>query len=121
MHVLVKGDSEHQVLDIWGSRCAVTGSHTHDAIRASHIKPWSEATDDERLDPQNGLALVATIDALFDAGLISFASTGTMLLSSLLSDAERRILGIGKGSLARKPSTKTAKYLAHHREKRFKE
>jgi putative restriction endonuclease len=38
-------------------------------LRASHIKPWSDCSNRERLDPLNGLLLVAHIDALFDNGL----------------------------------------------------
>ncbi|HEV2950111.1 MAG TPA: HNH endonuclease signature motif containing protein, partial [Gemmataceae bacterium] len=88
---------EH-VLQLWGNCCAVTRSLTLYAIRASHIKPWRESTDDERLDPHNGLPLVASLDALFDAGLISFESSGKMVVSSKLKTAERRIFAIGKES-----------------------
>jgi hypothetical protein len=52
--------------------------------------------------------LVANLDALFDAGLISFESSGKMIVSSKLSMAERKIFGIGEGSLIMRPKAKTA-------------
>jgi len=52
---------------------------------------------------------------LFDAGLISFYSSGKMLVSSKLSRAEQSILGLIGKRLLKKPSSKTAKYLSHHR------
>jgi hypothetical protein len=83
-----------QVLRLWSNRCAVTHSAVLDAIRASHIKPWSESTNEERLDPRNGLPLVASLDALFDTGLISFEPSGIMMISSKLDASEQRIFGI---------------------------
>jgi putative restriction endonuclease len=37
---------------------------------ASHIKPWRESTNRERLDPANGIAACPTHDAAFDSGLL---------------------------------------------------
>jgi putative restriction endonuclease len=117
-----QGQFRTQVLQIWESRCSVTGSVTKAAIRASHIKPWRESTNEERLDPHNGLPLVASLDALFDAGLISFESSGALIVSPEVTPTERQIFGIGEQSLTKKPSAKTAEYLTHHRRKHgFKE
>jgi hypothetical protein len=117
---LGQGRFRQDVLKRWGNRCAVTGSQTCDAIRASHIKPWRDSTDDERLDAANGLPLVATLDALFDAGLISFEGSGRMVVSSELSSAERGIFAIVEASLAAAPSVNTSEYLAYHRENHFR-
>ena len=43
-------------------------------LRASHIKPWRDATDVERLDGSNGLLLSPHIDHLFDEGYLMFSS-----------------------------------------------
>lgn len=51
------------VLAAWENRCAVTGATM--CLRASHIKPWRSCSNSERLDANNGLPLVATIDVLF--------------------------------------------------------
>jgi hypothetical protein len=39
---------------------------------ASHIVPWSEPTEEERLDVNNGILLLPLYDALYDKHLISF-------------------------------------------------
>ncbi|RMG29911.1 MAG: HNH endonuclease, partial [Bacteroidetes bacterium] len=90
-------------------------------IRASHIKPWKDANDKERLDPYNGLPLIASLDALFDAGLISFKSSGEMITSSSLSESEKEIFGLHELFLTMQPHEKTISYLAYHRENVFKE
>ncbi|MGK5039939.1 HNH endonuclease [Janthinobacterium sp. GB1R12] len=55
---------------------------------------WQGATDQQRLDPHNGLPLIATLDALFDRGLISFADDGAMLCSPSLLGRHRELLGL---------------------------
>lgn len=113
-----QGKFREQVLEHWGGRCCVTGSEILAAIRASHIKPWCISNDDERLDPDNGLPLIATLDALFDAGLVTFASDGQLLTSRQL-DKEKKLLGLAGLRLAREPNAQTAKYLSDHREHTF--
>lgn len=114
-----QGNFRTSVLKLWNRRCAVTGSTTLDAVRASHIKPWRESTNIERLDPYNGLPLVASLDALFDIGLITFARDGELIISSKLSEAERDIYGLTGGQLLNLPPTKTGDYLVYHYEKIF--
>ena len=109
-----------QVLELWDNRCSVTRSAIGAAIKASHIKPWRYSNDEERLDPNNGLPLVGSLDALFDAGLISFKSSGTLIVSSLLSESERQIFGLNARSLTKKPAQRTALYLEYHRDRVFK-
>lgn len=82
------------MLASWGNCCAVTGVTSPEVIRASHIKPWRDSDNAERLDPYNGLPLVATWDALFDAGLITFTASGDMRGSPMLPDEDRRKLAI---------------------------
>jgi len=107
------------VLSAWGGRCCVTGTRTLDAIRASHIKPWSCSTDTERLDTNNGLPLIATLDALFEVGLISFADDGELLISAKVSSQERAILGLSHACMIQTPPAEVQAYLRHHREVRF--
>ena len=40
-------------------------------------------------DPFNGLLLIPNLDALFDGGLISFAESGEIMSSSLLSEDDQ--------------------------------
>ena len=109
-----------QVLKLWGDRCSVTNSETSDAIRASHIKPWRLSTNEERLDPNNGLPLIASLDALFDAGLISFDESGKLIVSSKLKATEQKIFGINNTALTRTPTEKTVEYLTYHRNHIFR-
>jgi putative restriction endonuclease len=115
-----QGAFRSAVLQLWNQRCSVTGSITQDAIRASHIKPWRTSTNEERLDPMNGLPLVASLDALFDGGLISFEDSGRILISSELSRHEQTIYGLNGAELTKKPSSKTADYLQYHRTKLYR-
>lgn len=115
-----QGAFRDQVLQIWGSRCCVTGSRTLDAIRASHIKPWRNSDDRERLDPYNGLPLIATFDALFDKGLVTFASDGKLLVLNQLDSNEKQLLGLDGRQLIRQPDNRTSDYLAYHRKSIFR-
>jgi len=58
---------------------------------------------------------VATLDALFDAGLIAFANDGAMLVSDRLRAEEREKLQLHRRRLRRRPDAPTAAYLAEHR------
>jgi predicted restriction endonuclease len=111
-----QGTFRKDVLQLWESCCSVTGASTLDAIRASHIKPWRTSTNDERLDPKNGLPLVASLDALFDVGLISFESSGRMLVSRKLPMSERKIFDVIGKALTKTPGSDTARYLLYHRQ-----
>jgi hypothetical protein len=82
------------LMDYWGARCPLTGITEPALLRASHIVPWSDCNDAQRLDVHNGLLLSALWDAAFDCGLISFADDGTARASSSLSPAARQVLGI---------------------------
>jgi predicted restriction endonuclease len=68
------------LMDYWGGRCPMTGITEPGLLRASHIVPWADCTDPQRLDVHNGLLLSALWDAAFDRGLISFADDGTVLV-----------------------------------------
>jgi hypothetical protein len=62
--------------------CRVTKVDRPEHLRASHCKPWRDcATNDERLNGENGLLLTPSIDHLFDRGFISFENSGELLIS----------------------------------------
>lgn len=73
----------------FNNRCAVSGLDVIAALRASHIVPWSDATNEERLNPKNGLLLAANLDALFDRYLISFDDEGQLIASPALTEDQR--------------------------------
>lgn len=111
---LGQGRFRRQVLEKWDNACAVTGCTVQAALRASHCKPWRACDNKERLDSNNGLALVANLDALFDVGLITFSADGAMQVSSRISAIERSTLGV-PASLRKRPSRALSRYLDHHR------
>jgi hypothetical protein len=82
------------LMDYWGARCPMTGIMDPALLRASHIVPWSECSDDQRLDVHNGLLLSALWDAAFDKGLVSFSDHGKPLASPRLSEVARNILAL---------------------------
>lgn len=110
-----QGVFRKSVLSRWNYRCAVTGSSL--VVRASHIKPWRACNDSERLDPNNGLPLVATLDALFDSQLITFKPSGVIQMSERIPTFERKCLGITTDmKLRREPTLEMRVYLENHRE-----
>lgn len=64
---------------------------------ASHIKPWRDSNNQERLDKFNGLLLLANLDKAFDLGFILFTDTGLVMISSQLE--EPQFLGRYEGLL----------------------
>ena len=71
------------LLDYWGARCPLTGITERALLKASHIVPWADCSDQQRLDVHNGLLLSALWDAAFDKGLVSFADDGTAVASQI--------------------------------------
>jgi hypothetical protein len=82
------------LMDYWGGRCPLTGITEPALLRASHIVPWSDCNDEQRLDVHNGLLLSALWDAAFDQGLVSFGDDGIPLASSSLSAVARQALAV---------------------------
>lgn len=108
---LGQGNFRRNLLQEWQS-CAVTGYQMQAMLVASHIKPWRASNNFERLDPANGLLLVANLDKAFDKGFISFDRQGKILIASILERPE--VLGIHSGlQLAIRPEHD--KYLSYHR------
>lgn len=105
---------------IWKNSCAVTGCSTVDLLRASHIKPWHNSDNNERLDQYNGLLLTPNLDAAFDSGLISFDDDGSILISKKLSEEQKAILGIEDRMSLRRIDEEHQKYLKYHRNQVFK-
>jgi putative restriction endonuclease len=75
-------------------RCRITGVENRDHLRASHCKPWRDATNDERLDGENGLLLTPSIDHLFDRGFISFEGDGALIISPVAHLPSLKRMGV---------------------------
>jgi len=102
------------LLKYWGA-CAVCGVSEPAVLRASHIKPWRDASNAERLDPANGLLLAAHLDALFDAGLITFEHDGKIRVSPLLAADDIRQLGLSPTMQLCRITGEHEPYMEHHR------
>lgn len=64
--------------------CRVTGVRQLHHLRASHIKPWRDSTNEEKLHGCNGLLLAPHVDHLFDRGFITFEGDGELVVSERL-------------------------------------
>lgn len=83
------------LLNQYQHKCAFCNISTDSMLIASHIKKWSDCSNNhERLDVNNGLLLCAHHDALFDKHLISFDSNGNLAVSPTLSQIDILNLGI---------------------------
>ena len=109
------------LMDYWEKSCAVTGVQNPTLLRASHIVPWATCvSDEERLNVHNGLLLVATLDAAFDSGLISFDDSGLILISGKVSGEDQTASGIEPTMRLNRSNDEIRKRLAWHRSKLFK-
>jgi putative restriction endonuclease len=76
------------------SSCRVTGVCNPIHLIASHIKPWRESSDSERLCGANGLLLTPSIDHLFDRGFVSFDDNGIVLVSPIADPESLPRMGV---------------------------
>lgn len=113
-----RGQFRKDVLRMWRQCCAVTGCKLRTMLRASHIKPWRACDDREKMDPYNGLPLIANIDVLFDAGLITFEDDGRLIKSTLLQIHDGDFMGIPENPKVELQESHH-EYLDYHRSKIF--
>jgi HNH endonuclease len=99
--------------------CRVTHVSAPEHLRASHMKPWRECSDAERLDANNGLMLAPHIDHLFDQGYITFGSDGSLMTSDKLDHAVMDSWNLAMGSDPKPLSPLQEHYMSFHRTKVF--
>ncbi|WP_438404322.1 HNH endonuclease [Aeromonas hydrophila] len=87
---------------------------------ASHIKPWSESNNAERLDGNNGLLLSPHIDKLFDRGWITFTDAGDLLCAEPSIEQALQLWGIELPLNVGQFNTGQAAFLEYHRDEIFK-
>ena len=113
------------VLSAYENTCCVTGIDIDPLLVASHIKPWTDSNETERLNPQNGLCLNALHDRAFDRGLIAITDDYAIAVSSTItrctSDAVRKMLLWYNGQKIKLPSRFLPRtdFLAWHRDNVF--
>ena len=92
---LLQNKFRKELFDIHQS-CVVTGFSRGQFLIASHIKPWAKSTNEEKIDPYNGLLLTPNIDKLFDENLISFDFKGNVLISKILQPSDIQFFQLPK-------------------------
>jgi len=110
-----QGAYRKRIIHRWEYKCAVTGFSKLDILIASHIVPWAEANDNERLDVDNGLLLSPTYDALFDRNLISFENNGKIILSDAIDTKAYEKIGVTGKEKIINLSLYNHSYLDRHR------
>jgi len=111
-----QGWYRRKLIEKWNNRCAVTGFDNEKILIASHIVPWSESSDKERNDVENGILLSPDLDGLFDRHLISFNNKGEIVISQNLKDTDLDLLGISRNMKLSKVTEGMIKYLDIHRQ-----
>jgi putative restriction endonuclease len=74
--------------------CRITRVARMEHLVASHIQPWRDSSNEQRLDGENGLLLTPTVDHLFDKGFISFENTGQLIVSPVADPVSLKRMGI---------------------------
>lgn len=98
--------------------CKICGLKNEPFLIASHIKPWSKSTDEERLDVYNGFLLCPAHDSLFDKGYISFEEDGSIIISPSLDNESKRLLQVDE-FVRIEIEDEHKKYLKWHREEQL--
>lgn len=111
-----QGYFRNALLEKYDNKCAVTKSELDKILIASHIVPWSESTEEERLDLNNGILLSPLYDALFDKHLISFKNNGDIVIGTQLNAEEVIMLRIDQSATI-EVNEEMKSYLERHRNK----
>lgn len=110
-----QGEYRRRILERWNNTCAVNRSTIKEILIASHIIPWRDSTNKERLDVENGILLSPNYDALFDRHLISFEDNGQIIISRHIDQADLLLLGISGNEKIKALTAKNIEYLKRHR------
>ena len=101
--------------------CRITFVDNPAHLIGSHIKPWRESTNEERLAGSNGLLLTPTADHLFDRGFISFEDSGEVMVSPVADVTSLKRMGLDPQRPPRPQAFNTDQkfFLNHHRREIF--
>mgnify|MGYP002626128193 CR=1 FL=1 len=113
-----QGEFRDDLIRYWHG-CSISTFNKTDVLIASHIKPWRDSNDKERLDLFNGLLLLPNYDKLFDKGYISFDSSGKILYSRYITDKDKQILNMDDSMHLLRIEDNHRHYLEYHNEHCF--
>lgn len=108
-----QGIFRNNLIQYWEG-CSISGCQFFDILIASHIKPWAESNNTERLNTFNGLLLLPNFDKLFDKGYISFNSNGKIIFSNFFPQTDRHLLNIPPNTSLKKVEEKHLSFLKYH-------
>jgi hypothetical protein len=111
-----QGAYRKSILHRWEYECAVTKFDDPRILIASHIVPWRDSIDEERLDVDNGILLSPTYDALFDRHLITFNEKGKIVLSDQIMKDSFSKIGVTGSEELQKVHEGNITYLRQHHE-----
>ena len=100
--------------------CCLCNVSNPQLLIASHIKPWSECEDSEKLLVDNGFLLCPNHDSLFNKGLISFNDDGTIIISDKLDETNRLFMNVNT-DMKVKVYEGNIPFLKYHRERYMQE
>ncbi|MBF6607883.1 MAG: HNH endonuclease [Flavobacterium sp.] len=110
-----QGAYRKRIIHRWEYKCAVTGFDHLQVLVASHIIPWAESDDNQRIDVNNGILLSPTYDALFDRNLITFENSGKIILSDAVEMEAFNKIGVSGHESIKNLSEYNHTYLDSHR------
>jgi 5-methylcytosine-specific restriction protein A len=110
-----QGAYRKRIIHRWEYKCAVTGFDKLNVLIASHIVPWADSSDNERLDVHNGILLSPTYDALFDKHLVTFENNGKIILSNAIETPAFHKIGVTGQEKIHSLSAFNHDYLEKHR------
>jgi hypothetical protein len=96
--------------------CRITKVNNPSHLIASHIKPWRESNNEERLSGGNGLLLTPSIDHLFDRGFISFEDNGDLIISPIADPGSLEKMGVNEPMKVGNFNGDQKHFLNYHRE-----
>jgi hypothetical protein len=110
-----QGIFRKKLIELWGG-CSVTAVSGVEFLVASHILPWRDSSNDERLNPYNGLLLQPNFDTFFDKGYISFEDNGNILLSNRIDEKVFNKMGVFSNNKLLRVFDENKPFLQKHRD-----
>ena len=95
-------------------KSALTNFNKLNILIASHIVPWAQSNDTERLDVHNGILLSPTYDAPIDKHLITFDNKGKLILSNKIEQSAYQKIGVTGNERIHELSQYNVCYLDRH-------